>query len=158
MADIAVRSNTGELVPTTRRTDPFNLMREMLNWDPFREMTPYFTEPKIAFYPDFEVKELKDAYLFKADLPGVKDNDIEVTVTGNRLNITGKREEEKEEKAENYYMRERSYGSFTRSFTLPEGADTNAIHADLKNGVLTIAIHKAPEVQAKKISVKPAKS
>lgn len=77
-----------------------------------------------------------------------------MTVTGNRLTVSGKREAEKEDKGERYYSYERSYGSFTRSFTLPEGADTDKLRASLEKGVLAITVPKKPEVQAKKIAVK----
>lgn len=107
----------------------------------------------MAFYPSFEVKETEKAYVFKADVPGVKEGDLEVTVTGNRLTVSGKRESEKEEKTDTYYTCERSYGSFSRSFTLPEGTDVGAVTADLKDGVLTVALPKRPEVQPKKIPI-----
>lgn len=75
-------------------------------------------------------------------------------MTGNRLNVSGKREDEKEEKTDRYYTYERNYGSFTRSFTLPDGADVDKLRASLDQGVLTITIPKRPEVQPKKIAVK----
>lgn len=136
-------------------------MRNMLGWDPFREMEPYFPSLPAGiqmqgFNPDIEVKETGDAFLFKADVPGVKESDINVTLTGNRLTISGERNEEKEEKTHAYYACERKYGSFNRSYTLPEGVDAGNIHADLKAGVLTVAVPKKPEVQPKKIAVKSA--
>ena len=141
----------------SREADPFRLMRDLIGWDPFREMAPVFNLENLStFNPAFEVKEIKDAYLFKADMPGVKESDIDVTLTGNRLTISGHRNEEHEEKSETYYSCERKYGSFSRSYTLPEGADVKNIHADLKSGVLTVAVPKLPEVQAKKIAVKSA--
>src|SRR5581483_5983705 len=161
MADITVRKETGKTPEThimPREWEPFRVMRDLLRWDPFGEMTPLLkAEPILTFAPDFEVKETKDAYLFKADVPGVKENDIEVTLTGNRLTIAGNRSEEKEEKTETYYSAERKYGTFTRSYTLPEGADLEHLHADLKAGVLTVAVPKLPEVQPKKIAVKSAR-
>ncbi len=120
-------------------------------------MAPIAPEGELVFAPAFEVKETKDAYIFKADVPGIKEKDLEVTLTGNRLTLAGKREVENEEQGETYYSCERSYGSFSRSFTLPEGVDTEHVHADLAAGVLTIAITKLPEVQARKIAVKSAK-
>ena len=106
------------------------------------------------FAPAFDVKETKEAYLFKADVPGMQDKDIEVTVTGNRLTINGKREAEKEDKGDRYYAYERTYGSFTRSFTLPDGADVDKLRASLDSGVLSLTLPKKPEVQPKKIAVK----
>ncbi len=158
MADITIRKNNGgaqapAIAP--REYDPFRAMREMLRWDPFKEMAPIWPgELPGEFAPAFEVKENAESYLFKADVPGVKEADIAVTVTGNRLTISGERNEEKEEKTETYYSSERKYGSFSRSYTLPEGADLEHIHADLKAGVLTIAVPKLAEIQPKKIAVK----
>jgi HSP20 family protein len=129
------------------------MMRDLMNWDPFREMGTSVPQLATAFSPTFEVKETKDSYQFKADVPGVKDSDIEVTVTGNRLGISGKREEEKKEQNDRYYTYERSYGSFTRSFTLPEGVDLSSVQADLSAGVLTVSVKKTPEAQPKKIAV-----
>lgn len=157
MANIEIRKNgetTAKPAPAREHFSPFRMMRELMGWDPFREMMPIFPEPLGSeFSPAFDIKETKDAYVFKADVPGVKESDLEVTVSGNRLSITGKREETKEEKGERYYSYERTYGSFSRSFTLPDGVDTGSATADLKDGVLTLSIHKMPQAQAKKIPV-----
>lgn len=154
MANIDIRKNDQVAAPAPREWDPARIMRSLLGWDPFREMAPFALEQPIAgFAPAFEVKETKSGYLFKADVPGVKREDIDVSCTGNRLSISGKRETEKQEKTETYYTYERSYGNFTRSFTLPEGVDMNNIHADLRDGVLTIDVPKRAEAQPKKISV-----
>lgn len=157
MSNITVRKEGNTPVPARpAEWDPFRMARELLRWDPFREMAtiaPTF-ETRAVFTPSFEVKETKDAYVFKADLPGVKDADLEVTRTGNRLTISGKRDEDREEKTETYYAYERSYGSFTRAFTLPDGIDADQIHADLKDGVLTLVVPKKPEAQPQKIALK----
>lgn len=157
MADITVRKrNGGEMqVPALRREfEPFRLMREMLGWDPFREIAPLISSAGSAgFSPAFEVKETKEGYVFKADVPGVKDPDVEVTVTGNRLTISGKREAEKEEKEDTYYAYERSYGSFTRTFTLPAEVDTAHVKAELKAGELTVVVPKTPAAVAKKVPI-----
>jgi HSP20 family protein len=125
----------------------------MMGRDPFREMVPFFPEERMALTPAFEVKETKDGYYFKADVPGVKESDLEVSLTGTRLTISGKRDAEKEDKGDAFYTYERSYGSFTRIFTLPEGIDTTAMHATLKEGVLSIVVPKKPESQPKKIPI-----
>jgi HSP20 family protein len=119
-------------------------------------MAPFWPEEQPArFAPDFEVKDTKEGYVFKADVPGVKEKDLEITMTGNRLTITGKREAEMEEKRNIYYACERSYGSFTRSFTLPEGTDGgDRIRAELNEGVLTLLLPKKPELQPKRIELK----
>ncbi len=132
--------------------NPLEMMRDLMSWDPFRELTR--TMPSgAAFVPSFEVKERKDAFTVKADLPGVREEDLDVSLTENRLTISGTRDEEKKEEGERYYTYERSYGNFTRSFTLPEGIDAEHIEAELKDGVLNVTLPKRPEVQPKKISL-----
>lgn len=164
MADIEVKKGNGGNMPQAqpgsrgKALEPLRRLRELMDWDPFLEMAPLWREePKaLGFVPDFEVKETKDQYLFKADVPGVKEQDIDISLTGTRITITGKREEEKEETSDAYYACERSYGSFSRSFTLPEGADLEHVQAELRSGVLTVVVPKRPEVQAKKVTVKVA--
>jgi HSP20 family protein len=159
MANISVRNTGGRPSSEIARRsewDPGTWARELLRWDPFREMMPSFGPELAGFAPAFEVRETKEGYLFKADIPGVLDKDLEILRTGNRLTITGKRESEKEEKGDTFYMMERSYGHFTRAFTLPEGIDGDNVRAELKDGVLTILVPKLPEAQPQKIAVKPA--
>ena len=159
MSNIAVHRETGNQPSAVARYsardwDPFRAMRDLMRWEPFADLAPSFRSlESAAFSPDFEVKETKDAFVFRADLPGVKDADLDVKLTQNRLSISGKRESEKTEKGDTYYTTERSYGSFTRSFTLPDGVDADQIKAELKEGVLTLSLPKKPESQAKKIAV-----
>jgi HSP20 family protein len=159
MSNISIRKNGDKpAVPSAAEVarDPWRLIRAMLGWDPFREMAPFpaLDESAVAISPAFDVKETKDAYVFKADVPGIQEKDLEVTMTGNRLTVSGKREAEKEEKSDRYYTYERNYGSFTRSFTLPDGVDVDHLRATLEHGVLTMSVPKKPEVQPKKIAVK----
>ena len=157
MSNIAVRKDNGNKPVTVpvpeQRWEPLKLWRDFMGWDPFREMTPFLAQAPGGFLPSFEVKETKEGYQFTADLPGVKESDIDVTVTGNRLTVSGKREEEKRAQTDTYYTYERTYGDFSRSFTLPDGVDMNSVRADVQRGVLTLSIQKKPEAQTKKISV-----
>jgi HSP20 family protein len=140
--------------PAQQEIDP---LRWLFRWDPFREMTPSrFAQPaaEMTFSPAFEVKENKDSFLFKADLPGMKEPEIEVSLTGGRLTVSGKREAEREDKGETFYTYERSYGSFVRSFTLPDEIDSDHVQAELKDGVLTIVVPKKAVAQAKTIAIK----
>lgn len=152
MADI-VKKNGGQLT----EWNPMRAMREMLRWDPFREMAPAFSGfpslEEAGWNPSFEVTENKDSFLFKADVPGVKKEDLEITTVGNRIQITGKRESEQESKTDTVYTYERQYGSFSRSFTLPEGADISHAKTDLKDGVLTLVVPKLAVAQARKIPI-----
>ncbi|HEX8110789.1 MAG TPA: Hsp20/alpha crystallin family protein [Kofleriaceae bacterium] len=143
-------------VTPVKENEPF---RWLLRWDPFREMTPsWFGEPPVetTFFPAFEVKENKESFLFKADLPGVKEQDVEIKLAGDRLTISGKREAEREDKNDTYYAYERSFGSFLRTFTLPEGFDGDHVQAELKDGVLTVVVPKKAAAQAKTIAIKGA--
>lgn len=157
MTDIQVRKTTPQQTTASLAQpapwEPSRWITRMMGWDPFREMAPFLPQERVAFDVAFEVKETKDCFLFKADVPGVKQGDLDISMTGNRLTITGKREAEKEDKGDTYFTYERSYGSFTRAFTLPDGIDANAIHADLRDGVLSIVLPKKPEAQPRKIPV-----
>ncbi|MFO0759730.1 MAG: Hsp20/alpha crystallin family protein [Byssovorax sp.] len=145
-------------VPATTGWDPFQMMREMMRFDPFRELSLFGRNyPEMSFNPDVDVKETPEAYMFTADVPGMKEKDLEVSISGNRLTVSGKREEEKKEETATYYATERSWGSFTRSFTMPAGVDTDKVKADLKEGVLTIAVPKKPDAMPKQIPVGTAK-
>jgi len=126
MNNLFVRRNGAELPRTQTEAEPFRLV----HWDPFCQMSPFLAgEEQLArFTPDFEIKETKEGYVFKADVPGIKEKDLDISMTGNRLTISGKRETEKVENTDTYYARECSYGSFSRTFTLPEG--TGGLIAD----------------------------
>jgi HSP20 family protein len=152
-----IRRNVGghEVAPSTGSVwDPFRVMRDVLRWDPFRELEAAAGGGDYAsFAPSFDVKENKDGYIFRADLPGVREEDLEISLTGNRLAISGHREQEKHEQGDTYYTSERSYGSFSRAFTLPDGTDGESVKAELKNGVLQVVVPKKPEVQPRKIAI-----
>jgi HSP20 family protein len=134
--------------------EPSRWVKQFFGWDPFREMVPFSRAEMQTFSPAFEIKETKEGYEFKADVPGVKESDLQITLSGNRLMVAGKRDAEKEERAQTYYTYERSYGSFVRTFSLPEGIDAKGIHADLRDGVLTLHVPRKPEAQPQKIAVK----
>jgi HSP20 family protein len=109
-----------------------------------------------AAAPAVDVAETEKAYEITAELPGMDEKNIEVKVTDGSLTIKGEKQEEKEEKKKDYYLHERHFGSFERSFGLPEGVDADKIEAAFKKGVLTVTLPKRPEAQkpAKKIEVK----
>jgi HSP20 family protein len=152
MANLLRRGEGGSISPS-RGFDPFELMRDLMRWEPYGELGSMGSR-ELAFVPSFEVKETKDAYVFKADLPGIREEDLDLSLTGNRLTVSGRREEEKREEDERYFTFERSYGSFSRSFTLPEGVDVEHANAELRDGVLTVSLPKRPEVKPKRIEVK----
>lgn len=133
----------------TRSSDPFRLMRDWMR-DPFGQMMPVQSQ----WSPQFEVRETADSFLFKADLPGIKQEDVDIQLHGSRLQISGHREDEHEEKdGENIYAYERSYGSFSRAFTLPDNADTDHVACNLEGGVLTLVVPKKKGAQPRKIQI-----
>jgi len=116
--------------------------------------------PDVTFIaaPAVDVAETDKAYEITAELPGMDEKNVEVNVANGVLTIKGEKQEEKEEKKKDYYMRERSYGSFQRSFAVPEGVDADKVEATFKKGVLTVTLPKTAGAQKaeKKITVKPA--
>src|SRR6516164_201248 len=106
--------------------------------------------------PAVDVAETEKGYEITAELPGMDESNIDVKVADGVLTIKGEKQEEKEEKKKDYYISERRYGAFERSFRLPEGIDTDKIDASFKNGVLKVVLLKTPEAQKaqKKIDVK----
>ena len=129
-------------------------LRRMFDWEPATryESTFSFAAPSV------DVAEDDKGYKISAELPGLEEKDIEISVTGDMLVMKGEKKQESEKKEKNYYMSERAYGSFQRSFVLPDNVDRDKIAADLAKGVLTITLPKTAEAQqpAKKIEVKSA--
>jgi HSP20 family protein len=113
---------------------------------------------KFIASPAVDVSESSKAYEITAELPGLDEKNIEVSLANGGLTIKGEKKEEKEEKQKDYHLSERSYGSFERYFTLPESVDSDKIEASFKNGILKVTLPKTAEAQkpAKKIEVKAA--
>lgn len=104
--------------------------------------------------PAVDTYEEGNNIVIKAELPGVKKEDITIDVKDNVLTLKGERSAESEVKEENYYRREQSYGKFFRAFTLPDAVDPSRIEANCKDGVLKISIPKAEKAKTKKIDIK----
>jgi HSP20 family protein len=104
--------------------------------------------------PMVDVKETEDALDFHVELPGMKKEDVEITLENNVLSISGERKFEKEAKGETYHRLERSYGSFSRSFTLPASVRTDKVDANFADGVLQIHLPKVEESKPRKISIR----
>jgi len=107
--------------------------------------------------PAIEVFEKEDKFVVKAELPGMREEDIDVSIVGNTLTIKGERKAESEVKEEDYYCCERSYGSFSRSIAVPSNVDAKKIEASFEYGVLDVSLPKVPEVKPKKIAVSAKK-
>lgn len=99
--------------------------------------------------PAVDVVEKENEFRITAELPGLDEKDIGVSVADDVLTIRGEKKEEREEKAENYHLSERRYGSFQRTFQLPAGIDAEKIAANFQKGVLTVTLPKTPEAQKK---------
>jgi HSP20 family protein len=150
--------------------------RGIIPWRPFRELEemerrfedilgrPFLPSvwrrlpiEERGWAPAIEVFEKEDKFVVKAELPGMKEEDIDISVVGDTLTIKGERKAESEVKEEDYYCCERSYGSFSRSIAVPPNVDTKKIEASFEDGVLEVSLPKAPEVKPKKIAVSAKK-
>jgi HSP20 family protein len=115
-------------------------------------------ELTVVASPAVDITESDKAYEITAELPGLDEKDIEVKLANGDLTIKGEKQEDKEQKTKDYYLRERHFGSFERYFRVPEGVDPNKIEATFNKGVLTVTLPKSPQAQKaeKKIEVKAA--
>lgn len=146
-------------------------MNPLTKWSPFRELediqdrlSSLFGRTRMGdlretmtvseWTPLVDITEDDKEYLIKAELPDVKKEDVKVTVENGVVTITGERKFEKEEKGKKYHRIERAYGTFMRSFTLPEGAAGDKISAEFKDGVLKVHLPKSVEAKPKPIDVK----
>lgn len=107
-----------------------------------------------VWMPLTDIAEDKDNYYLKADLPGIKKDDVKISYTNDSLSISGERAHEKESKEKQYHRIERSYGKYYRSFRLPEKIKEDKINAEFKDGQLNVTIPKAEEVKPKEINIK----
>jgi HSP20 family protein len=146
----------------------------IVRWDPFRELEDMserlnrvFARPSVRntgkenltvadWMPTVDISETEGEYLIKAELPEVRKEDVKVTVENGVLTLQGERRQEKDEKGKRFHRVERSYGSFVRSFSLPESVDDGAVKAEYKDGVLNLHLPKSEKVKPKAIDVKVA--
>ena len=146
-------------------------MTVMTRWNPYRElenlqnrMSRLFEEQygggreealttSGAFVPPVDIYEDQHGIQLKLEVPGIDEKDLNINVENNVLTVSGERKFESEQKEENFHRIERRYGSFTRSFTLPNTVDTEKINADYNNGVLGIRLVKREEAKPKQIKV-----
>ncbi len=148
-------------------------MSNLVRWEPFRDLTDFRNsidrvfnrgyarpwrvvrwEPAESRLP-VDLYETDDAVPVTASLPGVKADDVHISVIGNTLTIKGETKDENEEKDQNYYRQERRSGSFQRVITLPVKVEGDKASATFEDGVLTLELPKAAEVKAQTIEVKP---
>jgi len=165
--------SAGKAAPAARNWSPFENLRQEINrlFDDFHPLgwrsafgrTPGSEVPwpslgalKIAPAMDFVEKDHE--FELTCELPGMDEKDIELKLVGDMLTIKGEKTEQKEEREKDYHLSERRYGSFQRSFQMPDGVDAGKIEASFAKGVLTVKMPKSSEAQKKekKIEVKPA--
>lgn len=144
-------------------------MNTIMRWEPFRNLSSLQEQVNWLFESNFpsrgsesaltawapavDVYETENELVIKADLPDVSEKDLDVRVENNILTIHGERKFEQRVKEENYLRMERSYGSFSRSFSLPNSVNTEAIKAEYKDGVLNITLPKRAESKPKQVKV-----
>lgn len=149
------------------------MIMNVIKYDPFRELRSLHDEmnrlfsgnvpdggefARGAWSPNVDIFEDKEHLFVEAELPGMKREDFEVSVENNVLTLKGERKFEKKTEGDNYHRVERSYGSFTRQFTLPQTITAEGASADFENGVLRIALPKREETKARKIEIKAAEA
>jgi HSP20 family protein len=149
--------------PLTTRMNPFRELEEME-----KRLSTIFGRQNLRrdgekeamtmteWSPLVDITEDEKEYVIKAEVPEIKKEDIKLTVQDNVLTISGERKSEKEEKGKKYHRVERTYGSFMRSFTLPEDADGSKVAAEYKEGMLNVRLPKAEKAKPKSIEVKVA--
>lgn len=146
----------------------WNPMREMLRlrneFDRFFEDSfdlPGWRWSESIEGPAVDIAETDEAYIVKASLPGIKPDDLDISIIGNSLSIRGQVNGEETISEENYHLRERHYGAFARTVTLPASVDVESVEAAYEDGVLTLSAPKTEDVKRKRITVKsqePAKA
>jgi len=130
--------------------DPMRLRRDM---DRLFDVFWSGETPGTGVFPAMNVTQDKDRYYVRAELPGIRTSDLKISVERNKLSVAGKREIQEEGDGVSYHRRERAGGSFSRSITLPDDLNADAVDASYRDGVLTIVLPKAETVKAREIKV-----
>jgi len=165
MADEATGKGKGGYLPS-RYGDQFSAFRTEMDrlFDSFLTGVPALASLRQSFpaaqalTPAWDVKETEKELVVKAELPGIDEKDIQLTLHDGVLSLRGEKKLERSDTHENYHLMERSYGSFQRSIRLPETVNENEVEARFDKGVLTITLPKRPETvkEQKKIEIKSA--
>jgi HSP20 family protein len=129
-------------------------------WEPFRRVAPFYADfDKLAneaegtWHPSVDISENENAFVLKAELPGVSREDINIDINNKTLTLKGEKKFEEKTEKENYVRVERSYGSFSRTFALSDKVDTENVKASYKDGVLEVTLPKKEEAKPKEIKV-----
>lgn len=129
-------------------------------WEPFRRVAPFYAdfdkltnEAEGTWHPSVDISENENAFVLKAELPGVNREDINIDINNKTLTLKGEKKFEEKTEKENYVRVERSYGSFSRTFALSDKVDTENVKASYKDGVLEVTLPKREEAKPKEIKV-----
>lgn len=141
------------MLPTTRRNRSLRTVPEF-RWDVDRLFEDMLTRGFSSNGPEADLFETEDGFTLEMNLPGYDLSDIDVNMEQGVLQISGSREDETREEQGTYHLRERGWGRFTRSFTVPHTIDPSKVDAEFRHGVLTVTLPKAAEARARKIEVK----
>jgi HSP20 family protein len=141
--------------PGRRAAAPLAGLRKLMNWDPFldRDVAKVAREAEPVFSPSFDILETAAAYVFLADLPGVRREAVQVAWAPGRLTVSGTRDAEPSGEGADYFALERTFGAFSRSFHLPAGACPERASATLQDGVLTVQVPKVPAGAAGQVTL-----
>jgi HSP20 family protein len=137
--------------PELQNWDPFAIAEELMRWSPFGAEGSGRARALASALP-CDLVETEHGFEIEADMPGIAKEDLDITVTGNQVQISGERRASRPGDAR-YHVAERYHGKFIRSFTLPSGADPDNVHANLEDGVLKLSIPKRPEARSRKVSL-----
>jgi len=132
----------------------------LVRWDPFADIDALFnrslprlslrdTTRKLEWSPSADISETDSEFVIRAELPAVKKEDVQVLMDEGVITIRGERKQHKDEKSEKYHRVESFYGSFERSFSLPDNVNSDAVHCDSKDGILTVHIPKSAPTKSK---------
>ncbi len=148
------------MATTLTRWDPFQQIAELQREldRTFRRATPDGDGRQAGWMPAVDVEQTDDSIVLRMDLPGMRREDVSIEVKNQTLIVSGERQQEREEKHEGYYNRERVFGRFTRTFMLPEGVTPDDIEATFRDGVLTVRLPRPREEQPRSIEIKPESS
>ncbi len=146
-------------------------MKELMRWDPFKELSSLreeidklfdsffgrkslFAEKELSFSPSIDVEETENSFLIKAEVPGIKKEDIKVTIDEDGITISGERKKDKEEKGKTYHRIEMAYGKFKRYIPFPREVEPDKAKAKYKEGILHIEIPKSEKAKPKEVEIK----
>lgn len=139
--------------PSAELEEISNRLNRIFGRSPVRTESGSEMLATVDWAPSVDISETDTAYLVKAEIPGVKKEDVKVTIQDGMLTIHGERKQEKEEKGKRFHRVERCYGSFMRSFRVPDDADESKVKAEFKDGMLNVTLSKSEKAKPRQVNV-----